>query len=227
MIDPRARLAAAALAGLLGLGIACTQSYLYDERRRDQLPTDRTITLEGRFCTLGTNDVVRPIKILFAFDASQSMRVSDPNGTRALAVVQLLNSLPRDPNIDFSVMLFAGSTTAFLTKSGLPQFEPLLSYTPADFTTLSGIPGQWDHPKIWDAYKKIAKAAEKAGKWWGTPAFSPEHCRKLMDLGALFFCHSADIVIFKTGLEGIQKQFAPLGFTFDNQLAAGRSYLEG
>jgi len=132
----RARLVAAALAGMLGLGVACTQSYLYDERRRDQLPTDRTLTLEGRFCTLGTNDVVRPIKILFAFDASQSMRVSDPNGTRAFAVVQLLNSLPRDPNISFSVMLFAGSTTANLTKSGLPQFEPLLSYSPADFTSL-------------------------------------------------------------------------------------------
>ena len=136
MSNRRARLVAAALAGMLGLGVACTQSYLYDERRRDELPTDRTITLEGRFCTLGTNDVVRPIKILFAFDASQSMRVSDPNGTRAIALVNLLNSLPRDPNIDFSVMLFAGSTTAFLTKSGLAQFEPLLSYSPADLTSL-------------------------------------------------------------------------------------------
>jgi hypothetical protein len=133
--SPRARLVAAALAGMLGLRVACTQSYLYDERRRDQLPTDRTLTFEGA-CTLGTNDVVRPIKILFVFDASQSMRVSDPNGTRAFAVVQLLNSLPRDPNIEFSVMLFAGSTTASLTKSGLAEFEPLLSYSPADFTLL-------------------------------------------------------------------------------------------
>jgi len=136
VIDSRARLLAAALVGVLGLGIACTQSYLYDERRREQLPIDRTVTLEGRFCTLGANDVVRPIKILFAFDASQSMRVSDPNGTRALAVIQLLNSLPRDPNIDFSVMLFAGSTTANLTKSGLPVFESLLSYSQADYTAL-------------------------------------------------------------------------------------------
>ena len=94
MTDNRARLIAAALAGMLGLGIACTQSYLYDERRRDQLPTDRTLTLEGRFCTLGTNDVVRPIKILFAFDASQSMRVTDPNGARARALVELIDSLP-------------------------------------------------------------------------------------------------------------------------------------
>jgi 4-hydroxy-2-oxoheptanedioate aldolase len=98
---------------------------------------------------------------------------------------------------------------------------------PGDFTTLSGIPGQWDHPKLWNAYKTIAKAAEKAGKWWGTPAFSPEHCKRLMDLGCRFFCHSADIVILSAGIENIQKQFAPLGFTFSNRLAAGKSYLEG
>src|SRR5678815_1549367 len=33
-------------------------------------------------------------------------------------------------------MLFAGSTTASLTKSGLAEFEPLLSYSPGDFTRL-------------------------------------------------------------------------------------------
>ncbi len=103
----------------------------------------------------------------------------------------------------------------------------ILFLGPADFTTLSGFPGQWEHPKLWDAYRKLAKAAEKAGKWWGTPAFSPEHCKRLMDLGALFFCHSADIVIFKAGVESIQKQFASLGFGFQNRLAAGKSYLEG
>src|SRR5262249_50407895 len=132
----RARLAAAALAGMLGLGVACTQSYLYDERRRGELPTERALTLQGRFCTLGTNDGLPPVKSPSASAAARSTGVSDPTGTRAFAVVTLLNSLPRDPTISFSVMLFAGSTTANLTKSGLPQFEPLLSYTPADFTSL-------------------------------------------------------------------------------------------
>ena len=98
---------------------------------------------------------------------------------------------------------------------------------PGDFTALSGFAGQWDHPKLWNAYKMIAKAAEKSGKWWGTPAFNPEHCKRLLDLGCRFFCHSADIVILKAGIESIQKQFAPLGFTFNNRLAAGKSYLEG
>lgn len=103
----------------------------------------------------------------------------------------------------------------------------ILFLGPGDFTSLCGIPGQWDHPKLWNAYKTIAKAAEKSGKWWGTPAFNTEHCKKLMDLGCRFFCHSADIVLLKTGIENIQKQFAPLGFSFTNRLAAGKSYLEG
>jgi hypothetical protein len=130
------RAIAAALAASLALGAACTSSYLYDERRRDVLPVDRSLVVQGTFCTYGANDVVRPIKILIVLDASQSMRVTDPDGTRALAAVKLLNSLPQDPEIYFAVMLFAGSTTAFLTKSGLAEFEQLITYSQADYNLL-------------------------------------------------------------------------------------------
>ena len=94
--------------------VACTDSYLFDDRRTDQIPVDRAVTVQGELCTPGANDVVRPIKILIAMDASQSMAVTDPNGTRATATVQLMDSLPQDPEIYVAVMLFAGSTTAFL-----------------------------------------------------------------------------------------------------------------
>jgi hypothetical protein len=120
----------------LAVSGACTSSYLYDERVQDILPVDRSVVVDGHFCTYGANDVIEPIKILFVLDASQSMSVTDPDGTRALATVQLLNSLPQDPEIYFSVMLFAGSTTAFLTKSGLAEFEQLISYSQADYTLL-------------------------------------------------------------------------------------------
>lgn len=119
------------LAGL-ALVAACSDAYLYDERRVDQLPADRTFAIEGNFCTIGTNEVVRPIKILLAMDASQSMGVTDPDGTRATALIKLMENLPNDPEIYISVMLFAGSTTAFLTRSGLPEFEELISFTPTD-----------------------------------------------------------------------------------------------
>lgn len=114
----------------------CTNSYLYDERRTDQLPLDRSMAMEGRFCTIGTNEVVRPIKILMVMDASQSMRVSDPDGARARAMINLIQNLPNDPEIYISVMVFAGSITAFLTKNNLPSFDRITDLTPADRANL-------------------------------------------------------------------------------------------
>ncbi len=105
---------------------ACTNTYIYDLRRDDQLPRDRTLTLDGEFCTPSPNEVVRPIKIVLVMDASQSMRVTDPNGTRATAVVDLLDNLPQEPEISFAVMLFAGSTTAWLTQSGDAEFDRIV-----------------------------------------------------------------------------------------------------
>ncbi|HEY8207115.1 MAG TPA: VWA domain-containing protein [Myxococcaceae bacterium] len=125
----------------VGLGVAaavaCSDAFLFDDRRTDQVPVDRAITVKGEFCTPSANDVVRPIKILIAMDASQSMGVTDPNGTRANATVQLLDSLPQDPEIYVAVMLFAGSTTVFL---GLPpdsgtagsQFKSITSMDPLE-----------------------------------------------------------------------------------------------
>lgn len=109
----------AVAAGFL-LVMACTDAYLYDGRRDRTVPVDRAVSLEGRVCTVGSNEVVRPIKIIVAMDASQSMGVTDPDGSRATAVVELLDSLPQDPEVSIAVMLFAGSTTAFLTQSGTP-----------------------------------------------------------------------------------------------------------
>ncbi len=115
---------------------ACTDANLIDTGTQGLAPVDRSLQVQGSLCTLGPNDVVSPIKILFAMDATQSMNRSDPTGSRAVATVQLLQSLPQDPNVYFAVMLFAGFDTRFLTKSGLAQFEQLTSYTQTDFDAL-------------------------------------------------------------------------------------------
>lgn len=89
---------------------------------------------------------------------------------------------------------------------------------PADFSILSGVPGQFDHPKVQTAIEKIAKAAANAGKNWACPAGSVDRARELLSLGAKLLLHNADIVMVKLGLEKIQKDFEPLGFQFRNQL---------
>jgi 4-hydroxy-2-oxoheptanedioate aldolase len=89
---------------------------------------------------------------------------------------------------------------------------------PADYTVLSGIPGQFEHPSVSEALKQLAKAATAAGKHWGTPAFSSEHAKQLLDMGATFICHMADIVMIRDGLRRVQDEFGRLGFRFDNRL---------
>lgn len=120
----------------LAVVVACTDSYLYDPRRDTEVPVDRAVSFDGRFCTVGSNEVVRPIKLVVAMDASQSMRVSDPDGTRATALVQLIENLPRDPEVSIAVMLFAGSTTAFLTQTpGNPPQDGFVQVSSMDDAT--------------------------------------------------------------------------------------------
>ncbi|MCY1016508.1 vWA domain-containing protein [Pyxidicoccus sp. MSG2] len=120
----------------LAVVVACTDSYLYDPRRDAEVPVDRAVSFDGRFCTVGSNEVVRPIKLVVAMDASQSMRVSDPDGTRATALVQLIENLPRDPEVSIAVMLFAGSTTAFLTQTpGNPPQDGFVQVSTMDDAT--------------------------------------------------------------------------------------------
>lgn len=95
----------------------------------------------------------------------------------------------------------------------------VLMVGPGDLSVIAGIPYQFDHPLIQDAYTRTAAAAQRSGKWWGTVSGHPDHTRKLLDLGARFICHGADIIQVKLGMEAIQERYAPLGFTFENRLS--------
>ncbi len=90
----------------------------------------------------------------------------------------------------------------------------ILMFGPGDFSVLAGIPGQFDHPLIAEALKTVAGAAARAGIHWGSVAFNAQHAKMLLDLGAKFICHNADIMILKRGLETIKQEFAQIGFTF-------------
>lgn len=93
----------------------------------------------------------------------------------------------------------------------------VLFFGPGDFSILGGFPGRFDHPSVTAAIQTISEAARKAGKHWGMPCFSVEHGRHLLEMGARFIAHGADVVLVKRGLEQIQEQFGPLGFSFPKQ----------
>jgi 4-hydroxy-2-oxoheptanedioate aldolase len=103
--------------------------------------------------------------------------------------------------------------------AGVPGIDVLM-LGPGDLSVIAGIPYQFDHPLIVSAYQRVAAAAKSAGKWWGTVSGSPVHTQKLIGLGAKFICHGCDLIMVKQGMEQIQQSYAPLGFTFENRLAA-------
>ncbi len=94
----------------------------------------------------------------------------------------------------------------------------VLFFGPGDFSVLSGFPGQFDHPRVQEAIHTIANAARRAGKHWGMPGLTPERTQQLVEMGARFIGYGADILMVKNGLEEIQRQFQPLGFSFDKRI---------
>lgn len=122
------------LAALLGLTACVTDLELGTNTTPLASPTPTKINVGGSFCA---PVVTSPVKLLIAIDATQSMAVTDPNGTRATAVVNVLDTLPQDPSMSVAVMVFRDSTSAFLTRSGRIEFEPITDFTPADRTLLA------------------------------------------------------------------------------------------
>jgi 4-hydroxy-2-oxoheptanedioate aldolase len=79
----------------------------------------------------------------------------------------------------------------------------MLMLGPADFSVLTGIPGQFDHPSVQSAINTIAAAARNQGKQWAATCGSMQQAKDLIGLGAKLIFHGADIVMVKNGLDAI------------------------
>jgi 4-hydroxy-2-oxoheptanedioate aldolase len=88
---------------------------------------------------------------------------------------------------------------------------------PADFSILGGFAGEFDHSKMLKATERVAAAARNAGKYWAYLARNQEYARRALEMGANLIFHFSDIVAIRNALLEVQRQFKPLGFTFDEQ----------
>lgn len=106
----------------------------------------------------------------------------------------------------------------------------MLMLGPADFTVLTGIPGEFGHPSVLAAFEHIARAARKTGKHWAATCGSVEQATRLTEMGASLIFHGCDLIFVRHGLEQIRKQFSEaLGLTFADGRGAsakGTGYLE-
>jgi len=91
-------------------------------------------------------------------------------------------------------------------------------FGPGDFSVSAGVPGEVDHPTVRDAIRRVARAAKAAGKRWGMPAIDPAHAKEFLELGASMLAYGTDTMVLKAAYENMQREFAPIGFSFANRL---------
>ncbi|RLD36263.1 MAG: aldolase [Bacteroidetes bacterium] len=69
----------------------------------------------------------------------------------------------------------------------------MLFFGPADFSQGIGAPGEWDHPKLIEARKRVAEAATRHGKFAGIPG-NIDNIDELVEMGYRFIAIGADVV---------------------------------
>jgi len=85
----------------------------------------------------------------------------------------------------------------------------MLFFGPGDFSHGIGAPGQWDHPKLLQARRRVAEVAVQHGKFAGVPG-SPDNMDELIEMGYRFIVLGADVIALsqygKRLLEGFSKK---------------------
>jgi 4-hydroxy-2-oxoheptanedioate aldolase len=78
---------------------------------------------------------------------------------------------------------------------------------PADLSIDYGVPMQREHRLVQHAMDKVAEAAARAGKWWGTVTNSPAEAQKELARGARMITCADDHFLLVKGLQDAQRQF--------------------
>jgi 4-hydroxy-2-oxoheptanedioate aldolase len=84
----------------------------------------------------------------------------------------------------------------------------LLFIGPADLSLSYGVPMQSNHELVQEAIRRVAKAAARAGKWWGMPVGSPDEAQRMIDLGARLIACGSDHMLLVNGFRDRFQQFA-------------------
>jgi len=86
----------------------------------------------------------------------------------------------------------------------------MLFFGPGDFTHGLGVPGQFDHPKVSEARRRVAEAAVSKGKFAGTVG-NPRALPELVEMGYRFISMGSDVVGLSAYCGDLVSAFAELG----------------
>jgi 2-dehydro-3-deoxyglucarate aldolase/4-hydroxy-2-oxoheptanedioate aldolase len=91
--------------------------------------------------------------------------------------------------------------------AAVPDLD-LLFVGPADLSQSLGLPGEWEHPRVWQAVERVAAAARANGVPWAILPRDAAHARRCVDLGCRMLSLGIDTRVFRAGLTAVQDDFA-------------------
>jgi 4-hydroxy-2-oxoheptanedioate aldolase len=81
---------------------------------------------------------------------------------------------------------------------------------PADLGQSMGIVGDWDHPKLWQAFERVAKAAKTNGIHWAILPRNLGYAQRCLDMGCRMLSLGMDIWMAQRGVASFKTEFADL-----------------
>jgi len=79
---------------------------------------------------------------------------------------------------------------------------------PADLSQSLGIPGEWQHPRLWEAIEQVAAAARKHQMHWAILPLNPPFAARCVNLGCRMLSLGLDVWAVQKGLQSLQAEYA-------------------
>jgi 2-dehydro-3-deoxyglucarate aldolase/4-hydroxy-2-oxoheptanedioate aldolase len=90
--------------------------------------------------------------------------------------------------------------------AAVPDID-LLFIGPADLSQALGIPGEWEHPLLWKAIERVARAARSGGVAWAILPPNVEIARRCVQLGCRMLSVGIDVWAVQRGLKAFLTEF--------------------
>jgi 2-keto-3-deoxy-L-rhamnonate aldolase RhmA len=79
---------------------------------------------------------------------------------------------------------------------------------PADLSQSMGIPGEWEHPKLWAAFERVAAACKASKIHWAILPLNVEFAKRCVALGCRMLSLGIDMWVIQRGLKAFQSDYA-------------------
>jgi 4-hydroxy-2-oxoheptanedioate aldolase len=79
---------------------------------------------------------------------------------------------------------------------------------PADLSQSLGIPCQWEHPRLWQAIERVARASQTHRVPWAILPLGAAHARRCVEMGCRMLSIGVDSWTFTRGLKAVQDDYA-------------------